>query len=388
MRIILRASSFICSLIFVLILQITHPGKAFSQVTLPCPDHIVVAFLENHGFSQIIGYADASHINALAVDEFSALFTQSYGVEHPSQPNYIDFFSGFNQGVNHDSIPPDHPFTTPNLGYQLIASGRSFLTFSENLPYEGFNGANNDNYQRKHNPVANWMGTGINQVSTATNQPLTAFPSNNFASLPTVCFVVPTQLNDMHCTNEPGCIATGDNWIYDHLNSYIQWAKTHNSLFILTFDEDNDVSNNRIVTIFTGQKVKGGEYSETINHFSVLRTIEDMYGLPYAGAASSATPITDCWDITHVISESGNMENQFSVFPNPAAGGFSIRLNTATAGSLKNVEIYNSFGDKVFEQNTSAQSNRNLFFKDYGAGIYFVKVWDGKTMDTKKLVIQ
>ena len=38
-----------------------------------------------------------------------------------------------------------------------------------------------------------------------------------------------------------------------------------------------------------------GSYGETINHFNVLRTIEDMYGLPPAGASATATPITDIW---------------------------------------------------------------------------------------------
>jgi hypothetical protein len=76
----------------------------------------------------------------------------------------------------------------------------------------------------------------------------------------------------------------------------VQWAKTHNSLFILTFDENNGGGTNQIVTVFIGQMVKIGSYAETINHYTVLRTIEDMYGLAHAGAAGSATPILDCWN--------------------------------------------------------------------------------------------
>src|SRR6185312_5352679 len=38
-----------------------------------------------------------------------------------------------------------------------------------------------------------------------------------------------------------------------------------------------------------------GTYAEPIDHYSVLRTLEDMYGLAALGNASAATPITDVW---------------------------------------------------------------------------------------------
>ena len=81
-----------------------------------------------------------------------------------------------------------------------------------------------------------------------------------------------------------------------NLFSYINWAQTHKSLFILTFDEDDRTANNHVTTIFTGQYVKAGLYNTGITHFTILRTLEDMYSLSYAGQASSATPITYCWN--------------------------------------------------------------------------------------------
>ena len=92
-----------------------------------------------------------------------------------------------------------------------------------------------------------------------------------------------------------GSISTGDSWVKNHMDSYIQWAKTHNSLFILTFDEDDDSHGNQIVTIFNGSMVKSGKYSSQINHYNVLRTIEQEYGLSYAGNAANATCLTTCW---------------------------------------------------------------------------------------------
>jgi len=289
-------------------------------------------FLENHAYSQIIGSTAAPHINALANDASSALFTQSFAIEHPSQPNYLDLYSGSNQGVTDDNIPAGIPFTTPNLGRELIDASLSFTTFSEDLPSVGYNGATSGAYARKHNPAANWMGTGTNQIPPTTNQPFTAFPSSaNYASLPTVCYVVPNQDNDMHNGSDPSRITTADNWMYNNLNNYMEWAKTHNSLFILTFDEDNFSEGNRIVTIFTGAMVAAGQYSNHIDHYSVLRTIEDMYGLPYAGNASS--PITNCWKSTAIaarpatIASSTYVNNKVTVYPNPATSWINFSLD-------------------------------------------------------------
>lgn len=99
------------------------------------------------------------------------------------------------------------------------------------------------------------------------------------------------MVNDMH----DGTVSQGDTWLQTHIDAYAQWAKTHNSLLIVTWDEDDYSANNLVATIFVGEKVAVGTYSNTINHYNILRTIEDMYGLPHAGAAATATPITNCW---------------------------------------------------------------------------------------------
>jgi acid phosphatase len=64
---------------------------------------------------------------------------------------------------------------------------------------------------------------------------------------------------------------------------------------ILTWDEDDGTENNQIPTIFVGQMVKTGQYSETINHYTVLSTVEAMYGLKQLGNSKGVDPITDVW---------------------------------------------------------------------------------------------
>jgi hypothetical protein len=272
-------------------------GTAPAQ-PIPTPDHIVIVIEENKGYSQIIGAATAPYINGLASQ--GASLTNMFAITHPSQPNYIAFFSGSTQGVTNDNTPPaaSLPFTTPNLGAQLIQSGRTFTGYSETMPSAGYTGDNvggSGGYWRKHNPWVNWQNSGTppfpsNTLLPTTNQPFTSFPTN-FATLPTVSIVVPNQINDMH----DGTIAQGDTWLRDNLDPYVQWARTHNSLFIMTFDEDNSApgNNNRIATILVGEMVRPGVTSnQLLNLYGLLGTIEDMYGLGRIGSATGLAPLT------------------------------------------------------------------------------------------------
>ncbi len=359
-----------------------------NSTTLPTPDHIVILIEENHGYSQIMGSSSAPYINALAADPMSTSFTQMYGVEHPSQPNYLDLFSGSNQGMTNNNLPSSH-FTTPNLARELINAGRTFITYSQNLPSVGYDGASSGKYQRKHNPVANWMGTGTNQVSSTLNQPFTSFPTN-YANLPTVSFVVPDQDYDMH----DGTISAGDTWFYNNLNGYVQWAKTNNSLFILIFDEDNGSYNNRIPCIFTGPMVKSGTVSTTYNHYNVLRTIEDMYGTTHAGNAASVSAIHGCW-LNGYKSQSANSEFSevsLSIFPNPASDIISIQYEL-TEEAYANFTIYNNIGQVILNQSHNEEEKGthqfSLSLKDLGMtkGIYFVEMIVNEKKYLKKLAV-
>jgi hypothetical protein len=256
-----------------------HPAAA--PVTIPRPDHVVIVIEENHAYSDIIGSPSAPYINALAANHVS--FTNSHAIEHPSQPNYLDFFSGGNQGVTGDSCP--YTFSAANLGSALIGAGLTFAGYSEDLPAVGSPTCGAGGYVRRHAPWINFTN-----VPAATHLPWTSFPAD-YNSLPTISFVIPNVDHDMH----DGSIQQGDTWLQQNLDGYTQWAQTHNSLLIVTWDEDDFTNVNQIATIFVGPMTVAGQYSETINHYNVLRTLEDMYGLPYAGQSANVAPITDVW---------------------------------------------------------------------------------------------
>jgi hypothetical protein len=259
---------------------------------LPRPDHIVLVIEENHSYSQIINSPDAPFINRLATQ--GAVFTQSFGITHPSQPNYLALFSGSTQDVTDNSCP--HTFTTANLGQALLAAELTFVGYSEDLPLSGSLLCSVGGYARKHNPWVNWQNSIPNGLPATANLPMTSFPAD-FNTLPTVSVIVPSQINDMHDGRDPEAIQTGDHWLWEHLDAYVQWAQQHNSLLIVTWDEDNKKENNRIATLFVGPMVHAGRYDQRITHYNVLRTIEDLYGLSHAGASADAAAITKIWKV-------------------------------------------------------------------------------------------
>ena len=88
-----------------------------------------------------------------------------------------------------------------------------------------------------------------------------------------------------------GSVSDGDTWLKVHLGAYAEWAKTQNSLLIVTFDEDDNGAKNHIPTIIYGAGVRPGRYAERISHYNVLSTLLAMYGLPPFAKAATATPI-------------------------------------------------------------------------------------------------
>ena len=258
--------------------------SAAGRSDLPTPDHVMVVIFENEDAKNIVGGPEAPYLTSLAGS--GATFTDAHGELHPSQPNYLALFSGSTQGVTDDSCPLT--LSGPTLASELAAAGHSFTGYSEDLPSAGFTGCQAGRYARKHNPWVNFA-----DLPAVVNQPYSALPAD-FADLPTVSIVVPNLCNDMHDCG----VSAGDRWAGQNLPAFVAWAQAHNSLLVVTFDEDNGSSANHIATVLVGPMVVTGTYDQRIDHYSLLRTLEDMYGLPPIGRAATAAPLTGVWTST------------------------------------------------------------------------------------------
>ena len=248
----------------------------------PRYDHILIVIEENHSAAQVMGNP---YLSALAA--IGSSFSAMYGITHPSQPNYFALFSGSTQGITDDNR---YDISAPNLANNLSAAGLSFATYSEGLPGTGDRSFTSGRYVRKHNPCASFVN-----VPGTMNLPFTSFPSADNTKLPTVSFVIPNLDNDMH----DGSVAAGGAWLRANLDGYTQWARTNNSLLIVTFDEcagADPVSSTPIATIFVGASVRQFASPQKATLYSLLRMVEDIYGLPYLGSEAAAPRIAGVWN--------------------------------------------------------------------------------------------
>ena len=261
---------------------VRRPAHKKPRAAVPRPDHIVVVVFENKHRSSVTSSGQAPYLNKLAAK--GANMTHSYGVTHPSQPNYLALFSGSTRGVRSNACPK-HFRKADNLGHQLRKAGLSFIGYSESLPKTGFRGCVSGRYVRKHNP---WVNFGT--LPASTNRPFTAFPGD-YRKLPTVSFVSPNMCHGMHDCS----VRTGDRWMKKHFDRYARWAPRHNSWLIVTFDENAGGRVKPIFTILVGEGIRPGRYGERMNHYTLLRTIQEAYGLPPLGRAKATSPLSTIW---------------------------------------------------------------------------------------------
>ena len=255
-----------------------------TAASVPTPAHVVIVVEENRSQSNIIGNKAAPYINQLAAN--GAMMAQSFAEVHPSEPNYYALFAGNTLGHSQRLSGQRRQHAQPRLA---IARGRLHVRRLRGKP--------------ARSGLRRMQGGQIRAQARAVGQ-LHQYPRLALASVLGVSGPVRTTpacrpsrwsspTSTTTCTTARSL--QGDQWLYQNLSQYAAWAKANNSLLILTWDEDDNNSRNQIPTVFYGANVRPGTYDETISHYNVLSTLEQMYGLPKLGYATRAPAITDIW---------------------------------------------------------------------------------------------
>ena len=267
--------------------NVSTPTTAASITRMPAFDHIYLIVLENEAANSIVGNSRAPYLNQL-ISQYG-LTTNYTAVAHPSQPNYLALWSGSPQGVRDDGV---HRLNTTQLGDQLDAAGKSWKVFAENLPVANkagqpicFTGATasggpdgSGTYARKHEPAISFLDVSNDAPRCISH--LTDF-SHFDPAVANLELIVPNLCNDMH--NCP--LATGDAWLQSWLSPHIldtpTWRDTNSALFI-TWDEgtSNKGGGGPVATIVVSKQTPPGYRSNVPHdHYSLLRSIEDSWGL-------------------------------------------------------------------------------------------------------------
>ncbi|HVS89447.1 MAG TPA: alkaline phosphatase family protein [Candidatus Acidoferrum sp.] len=274
------------------------PGKHFERV--------LIIVLENQDYSSAISNPFLAKLAGKGTS-----FTNFKNLYHPSYPNYLAMIAGSSFGMHSDrqiNLPDDPQHRT-------IADLLDWKNYAENYPtnVQPYLEADEGKYARKHVPFLSFVKiqkeSYRNVVPVDTKNPHNAFVTaiemfredpKKFP-LPRYMFYTPNLDDDGHDPfyySSKG-LQKASRWLETFFRTWFPWdhKEMNGTLVIVTFDEsEGDEKNERIYTVFLGDMVKNQTVDKEYNHYSVLKTIEDNFGLPPLNSGdANAAPITEAW---------------------------------------------------------------------------------------------
>jgi len=310
--------------VLALCLVFAASARRVQAQTFPQYDHVFLLVMESENFKAIIGNADAPILNALAQDY--GLATNYSGVGDPSEPNYVGMLGGDTFGLNNDDPYwfPGHTINASNLMTQLEAAGKTWRGYFQNMPYPGYRGYcypdkclgipdADTQYVAKHNGIVNFANMqnptefGKMFPFAQLSADLAANTVSNFS------YIVPDECHDMHGA-PPWCvdsgptssvqqsflIAQGDAFVGTLVNAITSssiWQAGNNAI-VITFDEGNTATSNVATIVVTSHGPRGVRDKTSLNHFSLLASLEQTFGLGCLANACTANLMTPLFTIT------------------------------------------------------------------------------------------
>ena len=319
-----------------------------ASTTMAPVHHVFVIMLENKGYAQTFGSNSAAPYLANTLTAEGQLLTNYYGTGHNSNDNYIAMISGqapdpANQGdcqIFQDFTSSNtvaaygqvvgqgcvYPATVSTIANQLAAKGLTWHGYMESMTaacshpalntVDDTQGATSTNeYATKHNPFVYFHSLIDTSACAANDVPLTQLQQDitTVATTPNLSYIVPNLCHDGHDTpcadGEPGGLASADlflqQWVPTIVNSP---AYKQDGVLIITFDEapDTDATaccneqpgpnaalpgitgagGGRVGAVVLSPFVAPGTQNATpYNHYSLLKTMEGFFAVPFLGYA-------------------------------------------------------------------------------------------------------
>jgi len=268
----------------------TGGGGGGGGGTLPHFTHAVIVVEENHDYAQVDSAA-MPYLHTLMAQYGYA--TQYYANTHPSIGNYFVLTAG-QIITNSDSYSAT--IADDNIVRHLLAAGKTWKSYAEDLPSVGYTGQKSGNYARKHNPLSFFSDVVNDSAQVKRLVPFTQFATDLAGdSLPNYSFVVPNLCNDAHDCS----LQTADTWLQTNVAPLLTSASFQaDGLLVIVFDEadsDDTHGGGRIVWTAISPKAKQSSSSSTLyQHESTLRLMAEGLGLTsFPGGAASASNMAE-----------------------------------------------------------------------------------------------
>jgi len=276
----------------------TSEGKTgTSAITVPAPssggprfNHVFIVVEENTDYANVIGSVSMPYLNSLA--QQYGVATQYYADTHPSIGNYFMLATG-QIVTNNDSY--SSVVSVDNVVRELVAAGKTWKSYAEDLPSVGFTGATSGGYARKHNVFALLSDVANDPIQVTNLVPFTQFATDLAnGTLPAYSNIVPNLCNDAHdCP-----LSTADAWLKNNIDPLIKSAQfQQDGLLLILFDEaggDPSHGGGRVAWIAVSGKSKPGYQSTSLyQHASTLRLSLKVLGVTAYPSSAATAPDMD-----------------------------------------------------------------------------------------------
>lgn len=252
--------------------------------------HLALIVLENREASDAIGNREAPYLNSLA--KRYAYASSYYAIAHPSLPNYLALTSGATFGIDSDCTSCS--VSGSNVVDQLEAAHLSWRAYMEGLPGACDLTGEAGGYAKKHDPFLYYRSVVGNPQRCKHVVPYAQLGAALRADdLPTYVWITPNLCDDGHDCD----LGSVDRFLRNIVPALLSQLGPRGALLI-TWDEGSSdrgccgrlAKGGRVATILAGPDArKGAVVAVPYDHYSLLRTTEDMLGLAHLRLAGSAS---------------------------------------------------------------------------------------------------
>lgn len=251
------------------------------------PAKLLVVVMENHSANSAAGGMPT--LAAAAARYGSA--TQSFGLTHPSLPNYLAIAGGSTFGVHDDNLPVVHPLSGSSVFGQVLAAGKVAKTYAEGMT-STCQTRRSGRYAVKHNPWAYFTSpaerAGCRRFDVPAGTPTNGNLHDDIAAgtLPTFGLLIPDLCNDAHDCS----LSTADGWLHGWLRPLLasEDFRSGRLAVVVTFDEDHGDANNNILTAVLDRRLDASKVTARLDHTALSRSISQLVGArPLRDAAAA-----------------------------------------------------------------------------------------------------
>ncbi len=208
-------------------------------MTLPPPapsvrfGHVFIVVEENANFGDVIANPALPYLNSLA-NQYG-LADNYFANAHPSIPNYFELTTGQMLTLIDASTPDNFLVFPENVVRELLAAGKSWKSYAEDIPSVGYTGDDTGHYAVRHNPLAYFTDVQNDTKQVQNLVPFSQFATDlNATNLPDFSFIVPNLCNDAHDCS----LGSSDIWLKTNIDPLIQSPQFQkDGLLIIVFDE-------------------------------------------------------------------------------------------------------------------------------------------------------